>query len=542
MSFRAKTQDFDEIIDAPIVVAGSGVAGLCAALTSVPNQVHLLTKGSLWTGANSFWAQGGIAAAVGKSDSAKSHAADTIAAGAGLTDPEVARMLTDQASQAIDLLARIGTKFDLDGAGGFALAREAAHEHPRVLHANRDATGSELMRALATAVEKTPEIHVHSDTFACEIVRDESGRVAGLIAKNGDRLILFRSQAVVLATGGIGALYRYTTNPNVARGEGLAIAARAGARLTDLEFIQFHPTALLTDQDPLPLLSEALRGAGAKLVDENGYRFMLEIDERGELAPRDVVARAVWSQLARGNKVFLDTPVSLGERFPEEFPNIYRQTMQFGIDPTKQNLPVVPAAHYHMGGIDVDLSGRSSLRGLWACGEVASTGVHGANRLASNSLLEAVVFGAKVAQDISDSLTHFEPGTDWLVPVESSTIRSMANADPQWDDTVQLRQRMWDHVGLVRDAVGLKRAVTAFSDLVEHGSSYAILNRALVCKMIAEVALAREESRGAHYRTDFPEESDAFRRHSVTAWDQDLRASLVGFEGRLVTPEEAVTK
>ncbi|MCE9559587.1 MAG: L-aspartate oxidase [Armatimonadetes bacterium] len=533
---RANLELFDEVIDVPVVVAGSGIAGLCTALGCEKHGVHVLTRRTLWTGGSSFWAQGGMAAAVGDNDSAKLHAIDTVAAGAGLTEPLVAELLTEQAQDAVRLLRELGTRFDLDSAGDFELAKEAAHQQPRVLHANKDATGAELMRALATAVSHTKSITVHEDFLATELALDEAGRVVGLVARNQHRLILFRSHAVVLATGGIGQLYRFTTNPTEARGDGLALAARAGVRLTDLEFVQFHPTALLTPIDPLPLISEALRGEGAVLINDRNERFMSAIHELGELAPRDVVARGVAAEMAKGRRVFLDARQKIGEEFPEHFPNIFERCMSVGIDPRKAPIPVVPAAHYHMGGVDVSLDGQSSLAGLWACGEVSSTGVHGANRLASNSLLEAVVFGNRVAEDIVSKLNGNAYEYDIRLPFSVEKIRDMATAPVGETEIAVMRQTMWDKVGLSRDEAGLSEAITLFGELtdpVKH-PNYGVYNRALVCRLIAEAARARRESRGAHYRTDYLVTEEGLRRHSLVQWDDELKSCMVGFEGERV--------
>jgi len=530
---NARIEDFDEVIDAPILIAGSGIAGNTIALGCQHLGVHMLTRKSLWVGGSSFWAQGGIAAAVGSNDSPQLHAQDTIAAGAGLTDSEVASVLTEQAAAAVELLRRMGAQFDLNEFGQFELAREAAHQRPRVLHANKDATGAELMRALATAVHNTPAIHVHDETLAVDLVLDDSRRVIGVVGKQEHKLILFRTKAVVLATGGIGQMYRYTTNPPEARGEGIAMAARAGARLTDLEFVQFHPTAMLVAQDPLPLITEAMRGAGAFLVDETGHRFMPDVHPLAELAPRDVVARGVWAQMSAGHKVFIDPREAIGDQFEDKFPNIFEECKKWNIDPRTQPIPVVPAAHYHMGGIDVSLNGRATIPGLWACGEVSSTGVHGANRLASNSLLEAVVFGNRVVGDItSTDLARLHNGDNY-VPYTVTEMREMIKPETPHAEAATMRTIMWDSVGLIREEAGLWHAIREFELFLQQydKKNYAVVNRALVCRMLAESALARCESRGAHYRTDYPDTSTEFRRHSMAQWDHDTKSCLVGFEG-----------
>lgn len=532
---HARPEQFDEVIDAPVAVAGSGIAGLCTALGCAELRPHVFTRRTLTSGGSSFWAQGGMAAALGKGDSAKLHATDTIAAGAGLTDHDVAEVLAEQASTAVAFLRRLGANFDLDDAGQLDFAREAAHQRPRILHANKDATGAELMRALIEAVDRNPLVTVHEDVLATELAVDESGSVVGLVARQQHRLLLVRSRAVILATGGIGQLYRFTTNPVEARGDGLAIAARAGARLTDLEFVQFHPTALLTPVDPLPLISEALRGAGAKLVNRQGERFMVPLHPLAELAPRDVVARGVAAQIALNQRPALDAREMIGAAFPEEFPNIFAQCQAIGIDPRTELIPVVPACHYHMGGIDVNLSGRSSLPGLWACGEVSSTGVHGANRLASNSLLEAVVFGSRVADDITEQFQD-KPVAELLVAHSVESIREMSTSPVGETPIASMRELMWDEVGLSRNGPGLETAKGVFRGLLSasRDKNYGVANRALTCLLIASAAEQRTESRGAHYRTDFPEPNDSLRRHSIAKWDEESQSVDVWLENKLV--------
>ncbi|MBL8048904.1 MAG: L-aspartate oxidase [Chthonomonas sp.] len=532
----ADLSQFDQVVDAPVLVAGSGIAGLSVALRCAGRGVHVLTRRTLFTGGSSFWAQGGMAAAVGHGDSAKLHEIDTIAAGAGLTDPGVARVLSEQASTAVNFLRDLGANFDLTESGDLALGREAAHQRPRILHANKDATGAELMRALIEGVHQHENIRVHEDVLATELALNEQGDVIGLVARQQHRLLLFRSSAVVLATGGIGQLYRFTTNPVEARGDGLAIAARAGAMLTDLEFVQFHPTALLTPVDPLPLITEALRGAGAVLVNKHGERFMVPIHPDAELAPRDIVARGVADQIALGNRPSLDARAAIGERFPDEFPNIFAQCQSIGLDPRTELIPVAPACHYHMGGIDVTLSGQSSLRGLWACGEVSSTGVHGANRLASNSLLEAVVFGARVAEDILVKTDGVVASAPVHLPYSVPMIRDMMTSPVGETSIATMREVMWDKVGLNRNEVGLNEACRTFSAILElsGNNNYGVANRALTGLMMAKSALERRESRGAHFRSDHPQSDDLMRRHSRLAWNQTASVATVSLEDRMV--------
>ena len=391
------TRHLDAVREADVVVLGAGAAGLSVALGLGGRRVDLLAKGPLGRTGNSPWAQGGIAGAVGPADSPALHAADTLAVAGELGDPAAIARLTTEGPERLAQLLALGARFDRDPTGQLDLAREAAHSRARVLHA-RDATGAEVVRALGASLGEQSGLAVFERAFALELVLD-GARVAGVLARHADgALVLHRARAVVLATGGIGQVFARTTNPPEATGDGLALAWRAGARLADLEFVQFHPTALDVGKDPMPLLTEALRGAGATLVDGDGRRLLADAGPKAELLPRDVVARALWSALASGRRALLDAREAVGEAFPDRFPTVFEACRQHGLDPRKVAIPVAPAAHYHMGGVDVDLDGRTSVPGLWAAGEVACTGVHGANRLASNSLLEALVFGARVAR------------------------------------------------------------------------------------------------------------------------------------------------
>src|SRR5205085_6449438 len=382
-----------------IIIVGGGLAGLFCALKLAPRPVTVISAAPLGQGASSAWAQGGIAAAVAEGDSAEAHAADTIAVGGGLVDEHVALGLAREAAARIDDLLRYGVPFDRDLEGRLAVGREAAHSARRIVHVRGDMAGAAIIAALTEAVRKTPSIRV-IEGFAAENLLTENGAVTGLQIRDvRDPLaspVVIASRAIVLATGGIGHLYAVTTNPTEASGLGLAIAARAGAVIADPEVQQFHPTAMMVGRDPAPLATEALRGEGATLINDKGGRFMLARHPLAELAPRDVVARGVFAEIAAGHGAFLDATSAPGARFADKFPTVYASCVAAGLDPTKQPIPVAPAAHYHMGGIAVDDRGRTSLQGLWAGGEVSSTGAHGANRLASSSLLEAVVYAARI--------------------------------------------------------------------------------------------------------------------------------------------------
>ena len=485
--------------EADLVVVGTGVAGLTAALGAAGARVHLLSKSGLESG-SSPWAQGGVAAAVGRGDSPELHAADTVAAGAGLVEPEVADIVTRDGVLAVRRLVEIGAEFDRGERGELSLGREAAHSRSRIVHAGGDKTGAERPHQLGDRVRRESRVELHDRAFAARLVT-VGGRITGLLARHdGGRWIFHACSRVVLATGGLGQLYRYTTNPAESTGDGLLLAAAAGARLVDVEFVQFHPTALVTARDPLPLLTEALRGEGATLLDGEGHRFMPDEHGDAELAPRDVVARAIWRRLAAGHRVVLDATRALGERLPARFPQVYAACREAGFDPRVEPVPVVPAAHYFMGGVAVDAFGRSSVEGLWACGEAASTGVHGANRLASNSLLEALVFGARVAASAGEMPARPLPLEAVAAPLDLDPFTTAAEL------RVELRDLAWTALGLVRDGDALAaawRRLDAMWSELPLGASEA-RNLVLAARCIAEAAWRRRESRGAHYRTDYP--------------------------------------
>jgi L-aspartate oxidase len=476
-----------------VIIVGGGLAGLICALKCAPRPVTVLTAAPLGEGASSAWAQGGIAAAVAEGDTPDAHARDTILAGAGLVDEAVAHDVVREAPDRIDDLLSYGVPFDKDLQGRLAVSREAAHSARRVVRVKGDAAGRAIMAALVEAVRQAPHIRLMEGAIAQDLLT-QGGSVVGLRARAGATLLTLPARAVVLATGGVGALYAVTTNPAEADGSGLALAARAGARIADPEFVQFHPTAIDIGCDPAPLATEALRGDGAILINRFGERFMPRLHRDAELAPRDIVARGVFAEIAAERGTFLDARAAIGAAFAEKFPTVYSVCMSAGIDPARMPIPVAPAAHYHMGGVATDLRGRTSLGGLWAAGEVAATGLHGANRLASNSLLEAVVFAARVAADIKATYPHAQIGVAQEEP--------LAAADDS-DQLRDLRTLMSAHVGVIRNETGL---ATALADILrlEHEASPALRNKATAALLIAAAAYQRRESRGAHYRSDYP--------------------------------------
>lgn len=502
----------------PVVVVGSGAAGLSCALALAPRPVILVTKTADLASGSTPWAQGGIAAAVGDADSPAEHATDTVDAGAGLVDRAVAALLADEGPSAIDALAAHGVPFDRTADGGLNLGREAAHGRHRIVHAGGDQTGRLLSETLVRRVLDCPSITVRTHQTAVDLLV-EHGVVRGVSVhgQQGHGLQGWEDitgAAVVLATGGIGMAWRDTTNPAEATGDGLAMAARAGALLADLEFMQFHPTALAVgnpDAGKRPLLTEALRGAGAILRDEHGTAFMAAEHALADLAPRDVVARAVGLRVAAGKPVFLDLRPALAAKGVDAFPQVMATCAAHGLDPLAGPVPVVPAAHYHMGGIVTDADGRTTLPGLYACGEVACTGLHGANRLASNSLLEAVVVGRRTASAVSQAMR----GSDAGHPLRTAA-RPVATPEPTGAEgvTARIRAVMARNVGLVRDGAGLRTAGTDLAALASALDGGAVTtdvrawaearNLLLVARMVTAFADARRESRGAHCRLDHP--------------------------------------
>ncbi len=514
------------------LIIGSGIAGLRAAIgLAAAGRVLILTKAEP-TESNTGYAQGGIAAAIGDDDSPALHAADTLKAGDGLCDEAAVRVLVEEGVVYVRQLAEWGTKFDFDASGRPALGREAAHSVRRVLHAG-DATGREIGRMLWQRVCSLPSVTTTNHALVTEIVVEKGVALGVRYIDPEGRLIEVRSASTLLATGGAGQVFRENTNPPVATGDGVALAYHAGARLADLEFVQFHPTALKRADAPRFLISEALRGEGARLVNAHGDAFMTRYHESGDLAPRDVVARSIVHEVERvGGDVFLTLAHLDADYVHRRFPTIAEMVRRVGLDLARDPIPVGPAAHYIMGGIDTDEWARTSVAGLFAAGEVACTGVHGANRLASNSLLEGLVFGARAAIAMPQPPLSAPLKADRVGATPESLI-SGARLPDAGLDTAAVRDLMWRFAGLFRTRTGLQEAVGRLDRVyaIERervrakstdGDAWRHLNLVTVARLIAHAALRREESRGGHFREDFPQRDDRhWRVHVVDRRDAE---------------------
>jgi L-aspartate oxidase len=525
---RTQMKEIPSEVD--FIVIGAGVAGLRAAIELANSgKVACLAKREV-AESNTQYAQGGIAVALSDEDEIGLHLQDTINAGDGLVNVEAARVLVEEGPPRIEELIAWGTEFDRNGTK-LSFTREGAHSRNRVLHAHGDSTGQEIGRALYVKASTIPQIQFLEFEFTTELIV-EGGRVCGVLvldAENQARSIT--ASGVVLATGGLGQVYSDTTNPTVATGDGVAMAYRAGAEISDMEFVQFHPTALYLKGAPRFLLSEALRGEGAYLRNMALQRFMPKHHELAELAPRDVVARAIAHQIelagAADAVVYLDMTHLPADRVRKRFPRIYQTCMEYNIDIATDLIPIRPAAHYAMGGIKTDLDGRTTLPGLHAAGECACTGVHGANRLASNSLLEGLVYGARAARTLAAERLHIASApADPPEPMGDAAISS----DPIDCVRKTVQTAMWRDVGVVRDGKRLKNVIAELESLREKISArtsrktWETANIVDTGLLIARSALAREESRGAHYRTDFPEHRENFLKHSI------IRQNKITFE------------
>jgi L-aspartate oxidase len=508
-----------------VLVIGGGIAGLRAAMAVDPRLSILVITKDTMEQSNSAYAQGGIASVFDPEDNFASHADDTIVAGANLCDRDVVEMVVSEAPDHIRQLMEWGTKFDRE-EGELALGREGGHSHRRIVHALGDATGYEVMRAMIERVKTQQDAQLWPNTFTIDLLTHD-GRCRGALVWHAEhgRTFVWAKQTI-LCTGGAGQIYRETTNPEVATGDGYAIAYRAGAELRDMEFMQFHPTVLYIAGGSRSLITEAMRGEGARLVDATGRRFMPDYDERVELAPRDIVSRAIVAQMekTRAPSVFLDLSHLDADRVRKRFPGIARTCAEFGIDIATDPIPVRPGAHYMIGGVTVDHDGRTTLSGLWAAGEVTSSGLHGANRLASNSLLEGLVYGARAGAGAS-ALAMDETDSFRAIPLENPPVEPHTEPLDLADIRNSLRSLMWRAAGVRRDAARLKDAAQtirrwcgyALSRQFNDPEGWELQNMLTVASLIVDAALAREESRGVHLRTDFPEPNDAHWRRHLTA-------------------------
>lgn len=485
-----------------ILIVGAGLAGLFLALRLAPRPCTIISPAPLGQAASSAWAQGGLAAALHPEDSAEKHAADTIAAGAGLVDPVFAHLIASEGPARVRDLIELGVPFDRTPDGQLALSLEAAHSMPRVARVAGDLAGKAIMGALTAAVRAAKHIDLIEHARAVGLLQDGNGTIAGAILKDRrGRISTFTSPQTVLCTGGSGGLFKITTNPPQARGDALAMIYSAGGVIADPEFVQFHPTAMDVGLDPAPLATEALRGEGAILVGSDGEPFMKRYHPDAELAPRDEVARAIHSERAAGRGAFLDTRAAIGDHIAEHFPTVFAACMAAGIDPREAVIPVAPAMHYHMGGALSDIWGRSTLNGLSVCGECTSTGAHGANRLASNSLLEAVVMAARIADRLRDSDLPSPGASGGSVPADLP------------DEALQaLREGMAQHCGVVREAGGLSQLIDDIDEMTDRNGPARAL---IAARLITAAALERRESRGGHYRADYPQTDTVARRTFV---------------------------
>lgn len=521
------------------VVAGSGIAGLYAAIklhkeANLPNGILVITKTKLIE-SNSKYAQGGMVCVMpeNKLDSCTLHIEDTIKAGAGLSDAKVAEFISKKSAEVVKELQNIGVDFDRDENNRLKFTKEAAHSVNRILHAGGDATGFCIENALVKYVMSKKDIHIYEQTLAVELLKDSNNICRGLIAYNyeDNEYEVIESPAVIIATGGVGQLYKYTTNPDITTGDGIALAYRAGAVVKDMEFVQFHPTAFaLGENGTMFLISEAVRGEGAKLVDKNGKTFMEKYDKRLELAPRDVVTRAIYNEMKMtGTKnVYLDATHINELKFEKRFPTIYGTCREYNINPSESFIPVSPSAHYFMGGIKTSINGTASIKGLYAIGEAACTGLHGANRLASNSILECAV----TAYELVNHLKQQPPVNEYVQDEKISKIirfyedKVYAN-DTQNSDAMlkELKDLMWNNVGIIRNETNLLKAQKEINKMKEQfaytykcpdRSSYELRNLLTIAELIVEFALNRKESRGAHYREDFPQKDLIAESHQLS--------------------------
>jgi L-aspartate oxidase len=507
-------------IHTDVIVIGAGIAGLFTAIkASETKKVLMITKKSLLD-SNTRYAQGGIAAVISDEDSPEYHMQDTLIAGAGLCSHDAVDVLVHEGPDGVKDLIRMGTQFDLEN-GQFALTKEGAHSQRRILHARGDATGAEIVRALSERTKQDPNIEVWDDHFVIDLITQDGECYGALVQKPDGQKVYVQGNATILCSGGAGQLYRYTTNPDIATGDGIAIAYRAGVHIQDVEFIQFHPTALFYPGAPRFLISEAVRGEGAYLRNIKGDRFMERYHPQLELAPRDVVARAIVSEIEKTNStfVYIDITHETEELIKHRFPTIYEYCLNYGLDMTTDWIPVAPAAHYMMGGVKTGLYGETSVKRLFACGEVSSTGVHGANRLASNSLSEAIVFGRRIIERI---LTLPDISGDPPI-LQMKAVRKEVSQQAIVEKKLKLQKIMLRYVGLVRTAKGLQkgyeelaRQLPLYDTYLTKHEEYEFANLLNCALLTSKAAIDREVSRGGHHREDFPERNDLeWKKHIV---------------------------
>ena len=524
----------ESIYTPDVVIVGGGIAGLTVALNLAPRKVCVITKSTLGVNTSSSWAQGGIAASIDKNDSNEDHVADTLNTAKGLADEDVVRTIVNESSNVIKDLEEIGVQFDKNPDGSFNLGLEGAHSFNRIVRSKGDSSGIEIMRRLIEEVKSAKHVTV-LENVSIDSIMSENNVIYGVIGRLTDKNIpnnhvVIQSHQVVLATGGLGGIYANTTNPRSSYGEGIALAAQAGAILTDMEFVQFHPTGLDFGLDPTPLATEAIRGDGAFLVNQNNERFMIGIHPNNELAPRDIIAQNIFKQIERGNSVFLDCRKNILKNFKDRFPQVHAYCIKADINPEKELIPIIPVAHYHIGGVKTDLKGQTSVKGLWCCGEVAATHVHGANRLASNSLLESLVFAKIVAKEINS-----EPLRQKKEVISSSFIKTYKEKTKNkimakkyiW----QLRSSMMRNLGIVRNEISILRGLTEIIRIEREsrGLSAKLNDMILVSKCVIIGAYKRMESRGCHLRSDFLEPKKEFLKHldqTLSSLEEDIQLIL----------------
>ena len=536
------------MIEYDFVVVGTGVSGLSFALeASKHGRVAVITKRAS-ENSNTAWAQGGICCVADDEDSFESHIADTVDAGAGLCDHDVVKTIVESAPSAIEKMVNIGVQFDKNSSGKYELGKEGGHSQRRVLH-SKDTTGKEISEKLICSAKESENIEIFEHHFAIDVITTEklgtsgTNEVAGIYVLNEStgEILTFRSDKVVLCTGGCGRVYLYTTNPNIATGDGLAMAYRAGAEISNMEFIQFHPTCLYHHELKNFLISEAVRGEGGKLIGKDGNEFMHKYDPRGSLAPRDIVARAIDHEIKKTGQpcVYVDIRHKSREYIEERFPNIYKTCLSVNIDPAIDPIPVVPAAHYQCGGVKTDVDGKTSINGLYAIGEVACTGLHGANRLASNSLLEGAVMAFRAVEKINTENKKNRPKNknliipDWTSG-EAEDVDELVVIYHNWDE---IRRLMWDYVSIVRTNKRLKRAATRLLNLRKEVQEFywnfkicsellELRNLVDTASLVVNCAQRRKESRGLHYTLDFPVTKDSKEaNNTITKFDRNSNAS-----------------